>query len=198
MGYQEEINEILKENMSELGYKFWLGIEKKIPNVLNKPTSSSGKYHKRAEGNIPTQGEHVWEMLYACSKLFTIFNIEKNTSEADTLLLAIALHDCLKYGAKPEGAPHTNHTHDQRAADMVSKNKEIFLKILNEGQTKRVEEAIRYHTGRWSTDARENFDFENIHPYSFFVHMLDMLSTTDLIKVRQKNQNEREEYYGSE
>jgi len=141
--------------MSDLGYKFWSALEKKIPNVWNKPTSSTGKYHKRANGVVPSQGEHVWEMLYVCSKLLGIFNIEKNTTEAD----------------------------DQRAADMVNRNKEIFLKILNEGQTKRLEETIRYHSGRWSTDARENFDFENLHPYALFVHMLDMLSTADLIKI---------------
>jgi len=183
LDFLAKINEILRENMSDLGYKFWSALEKKIPNVWNKPTSSTGKYHKRANGVVPSQGEHVWEMLYVCSKLLGIFNIEKNTTEADTLLLAISLHDCLKYGVQPEGAPHTDHTHDQRAADMVNRNKEIFLKILNEGQTKRLEETIRYHSGRWSTDARENFDFENLHPYALFVHMLDMLSTADLIKI---------------
>jgi len=197
LDFLEKINEILKENMSDLGYKFWVALEKKIPNAWNKPTSSTGKYHRRADGIVPTQGEHTWEMLYACSKLLGIFNVEKNTTEADTLLLAIALHDCLKYGIHPEGAPHTDSTHDQKAADMVNKNSEIFQKVLDEGQTKRLEEAIRYHSGRWSTDARENFDFENIHPYAFFVHILDMLSTTDLIKVEQ-NQNEKEEHYGTE
>jgi len=112
-----------------------------------------------------------------------MFNIEKKTSDADKLLLAAALHDSLKYG-KLGTRKHTDYNHDKTAADMISENKNTFLKIMDEEQFYIMEEAVRFHSGRWSTDVPKNqkFSFKDYNPETFFIHILDMMSTADLIQ----------------
>ena len=133
------------------------------------------------------QAEHVYHMLYSTVKLFRMFNIETKTTEADKMLFAVVLHDSLKYG--PMGTrKHTDYVHDKNAADMVSQNKETFQKILTEEQFFTMEEAIRFHSGQWSTDAKKtDFTFKNYNPETLFVHILDMMSTADLIQTDMRD-----------
>lgn len=181
MNYEEKISEILEKNMSERGFKLWSAINSRLANIWDKLASSSKKYHKRSDGSVPTIAEHTYEMLYAAVKLLSMFNVKKNTVEADVLLLSIALHDSLKYGHNGNNE-HTDKEHDRRVADMVKSNKETFLKLFSEKQYQILEESVRFHSGRWSTDTKNPFSFNELHQETMFVHMLDMLSTADLIK----------------
>ena len=180
--FKERIFKLLEDNMTEKGFSLWRGINQRLPDIWNNPTSSTGKYHKKKNGEVPVQAEHVYHMLYSTVKLFRMFNIKTKTTEADKMLFAIALHDSLKYG-KMGNRKHTDYVHDKNAADMVSQNKETFQKILTEEQFFTMEEAIRFHSGQWSTDAKnQEFTFKNYNPETLFVHMLDMMSTADLIQ----------------
>ena len=181
--YKEKIIELLKENMSEKSFKLWEGINRVIPDIWDKPTSSTGKYHKKRNGEVPSNAEHVYQMLYSASKIMRLFNIEKNTPEADKVLFAIVLHDSLKYGLLGT-RKHTDRTHDKQAADMISQNKKTFLKILNEQQFQTLEESVRFHSGVWSSDVPKDktFNFKDYNPETLFVHILDMLSTADCLK----------------
>ena len=180
--FKERIFKLLEDNMTEKGFSLWRGINQRLPNIWNNPTSSTGKYHKKKNGEVPVQAEHVYHMLYSTVKLFRMFNIKTKTAEADKMLFAVALHDSLKYG-KMGNRKHTDYSHDKNAADMVSQNKETFQKILTEEQFFTMEEAIRFHSGQWSTDAKnQEFTFKNYNPETLFVHMLDMMSTADLIQ----------------
>ncbi|MFW9871874.1 MAG: HD domain-containing protein [Candidatus Thorarchaeota archaeon] len=183
MNYKEKVIELLSENMTEKGFKLWEGINRILPDIWNKPTSSTGKFHRKMNGEVPDVAEHVYEMLYSAVKLFKMLNIEKKTSESDKLLFAVVLHDSLKYG-KLGTRKHTDTTHDREAADMIASNKDIFLKLLTEEQFNTLEEAVRFHSGQWSTDAPKDkkFDFKDYNPESLVVHMLDMMSTADLIQ----------------
>jgi hypothetical protein len=182
MNFKERIIKLLEENMTEKGFKLWQGINQRLPDCWDKPTSSTGKYHKKKNGDIPTQAEHVYHMLYSTVKLFRMFNIKPKTADADKMLFAGVLHDSLKYGELGT-RKHTDKQHDRMAADMVSQNKETFQKILTEDQFYVMEEAIRFHSGQWSTDANiRNFTFKNYNPETMFLHMLDMMSTADLIQ----------------
>ncbi len=183
MNFQEKIIELLEINMTEKGFKLWKGINTILPNIWDKPTSSTGKYHKKLNGDVPTQGEHTYHMLYAATKLFRMFDVKEKTTDADKLLFAIVLHDSLKYG-KFGSRKHTDYSHDKFAADMVCENKETFLKLFSEEQFEVFEEAIRFHSGRWSTNVSKNekFDFNEYHPETVFIHTLDMLSTKDIIQ----------------
>jgi len=183
MFYKKRIPEFLKENLTDRAYTLWDGINRLLPDTWDKPTSSTGKYHKKSNGEVPTQAEHVYQMLYAAKKLLRLFDIECKTDDSDKLFFAIALHDTLKYGKLGTRA-HSDKTHDSLAADMILFYKETFLKLFNEQQVQVIEEAIRFHSGRWSTDVRDkvNFKFEDYKSFTLFVHFLDMMSTEDLIQ----------------
>ncbi|MEE9574170.1 MAG: hypothetical protein V3W20_14035, partial [Candidatus Neomarinimicrobiota bacterium] len=118
-------------------------------------------------------------------KLLKMFDINIKTPDADKILMAVALHDALKYG-KLGTRKHTDTEHDKQAADMIASNEDTFRKLLNDEQYFTLEEAVRFHSGRWSTDVPKNEHFDwstaKLRPETFFVHMLDMLSTADLIQ----------------
>jgi len=180
--YYEKLSELLRINMTEKGYSLWKAIDSKLPNIWEKSTSSTFKYHKRADGSVPDIAEHTYEMVYASIPLLAMLNINVNTTDADVVLLALAFHDSLKYG--PDGnREHTARDHDKLAADMVGANRDTFMKIMNESQAAILEDSVRYHSGRWSTDANKDFNFSDRHPIAMMVHMLDMLSTKDLLKL---------------
>ena len=184
MEYLEKVKELLEENMTEKGYKLWNGINKLIPNIWSKPTSSTGKWHRRLNGEVGADiDEHVYQMLFSTAKLMRMFDIEKKTPRGDSILFAVALHDALKYG-KLGNRKHTDTMHDKTGADMIAENKDIFLKIIPEEDFYMLEEAVRFHSGKWSTDAKNNgdFSFKKYNPETMFVHMLDMLSAADCLK----------------
>jgi hypothetical protein len=68
--------------------------------------------------------------------------------------------------------------------DIIQQNRETFLKLFSEEEFNILEEAVRFHSGRWSTDVPKNkpFTFKDYNPETMFVHMLDMFSTHDLIQ----------------
>lgn len=181
--YKEKVESLLQENMTERGFNLWKGINNILPDIWDLTTSTTGKYHKKLNGDIPTQAEHVYQMLYAAAKLLRMLNIESNTTDADKILIAVALHDGLKYGMMGT-RKHTDRTHDKNIADVISQNKGTFLKIFTEEQFYEIEEMIRFHSGQWSTDVPKNetFDFKNYRPTTLIIHMLDMMSTADLIQ----------------
>ena len=116
-------------------------------------------------------------------KLFKMLSITTKTVDADKILFAVSMHDSLKYG-KLGTRKHTDYAHDKEAADIIASNRETFLKIFSEEQFYVLEEAVRFHSGQWSTDAPKDkkFDFKDYNPESLVVHMLDMMSTADLIQ----------------
>lgn len=182
MNYEEKMNELLKDHMTERGYEFWIALNKKIPPVWKRPTSSTGKYHKKREGYVPNVDEHTYDMLLSGTKIYRMFDIKKKTSDCDMILLGIAMHDIIKYGHEND-RDHTHKEHDRLIADRIVEKKETFLQLLNEEQVDILIEMVRFHSGRWSADANINdFNFKDHHPYVLFVHMLDMLSAADCLR----------------
>ena len=98
-------------------------------------------------------------------------------------MFALVLHDSIKYGNLGT-RKYCDNTHDKEAADMISSNKDTFKKILSDDEFQILEEAVRFHSGQWSTDVPKNrkFNWQEYNPETLFVHMLDMLSTYDLIQ----------------
>ena len=56
-----------------------------------------------------------------------LFNFESKTPDGDKILLAVALHDSVKYG-EFGSRRYCDNAHDRAAADMVSSNKDTFTK----------------------------------------------------------------------
>lgn len=183
MNYKEKLVELLEDNMTEKSFNLWKGINKRLPDIWNKLTASTKKYHRKLNGDVQDIAEHTYEMLFSAIKICRLLDINLKTTNSDKILFAIVLHDSLKYGTLGTRR-HTDNKHDKYAADMISENKEIFEKILSEEQFFVMEEAVRFHSGRWSTDVPRNkeFTFNDYNPETFFVHMLDMMSSADLIQ----------------
>lgn len=189
MNFENKINELVELHVTEKCFKFWKAINQKFPTVWDRLSSSTKKHHKKANGFVPTIAEHTYEMLYSASKIMRMFNIEKNTIECDTLFLSILFHDFFKYGTNPNEREHTDKKHDKISADIILKNKETFLKFLDKDNFYILEESVRFHSGRWSADLngkseKEKDEFlSGIHPIGTLVHILDMMSSNDLIKI---------------
>ena len=181
--YKERIIELLEKNMTEKGFKLWKGIDSMLPNIWSKLVASTKKYHKKQNGEVPDIAEHVYHMIYAAIKILKLFDINPRTSNADKILFALVLHDSLKYGIFGTRRYCDNY-HDKEAADMVSSNESTFKKLLTDEQFQVMEEAVRFHSGKWSTDASKNkeFNWKEYNPETLFIHILDMLSTKDLIQ----------------
>lgn len=181
--YKQKITELLEEHMTDKGFKLWKGINSIVPDIWDKPTSSTGKHHKKMNGDVPSCAEHTYHLLYTTSKIMRLFGYRSKTKDGDKMLFACALHDCLKYGNLGTRV-HTDNKHDKEAADMVASNKSTFTKVLSEDQFFVLEEAIRFHSGQWSTDVErgKKFSFSDYNPETLFVHILDMMSTADLIQ----------------
>lgn len=183
MNFKEKIYQLAKENMTEKGYKLWSGIDQLIPDIWDRPSSSTGKYHQRSNGKVPDIAEHTYEMLHGGIKIMRMLDIVKNTSKCDALIFSISLHDRLKYGIKGD-RPHTAKDHDKLIGDLLSANFETLRKVMDEQDAYMLVESARLHSGQWSTDVKgmKDFSFTKLYPETQFVHMLDMLSANDCLK----------------
>ena len=65
MNYKDKVSELLEKNLTEKSFKLWTGINRILPDIWDKPSSSTGKYHKKLNGDVPSIAEHVYHMLYA-------------------------------------------------------------------------------------------------------------------------------------
>ena len=184
MKFEIELNRLLSENLTETAYKFWeVATEKVIPkNVWQELASSSKKYHNKEGGFVPTIAEHTCEMLRGAIKCMSMFGITKKTSECDLLLMGVVLHDAFKRGA--DGTNRwTANDHDKLIADKVMDSTSAFHRFLSKEQHTILIDMVRFHSGKWSTDADKDFDFAKLHPYVLFVHTLDMLSSRNCLKL---------------
>ena len=181
--YEKAITELLEKNMRKRTFALWKQLNGLFPNIWELPTSSTGKYHQKKDGRVPSCSEHVYEMLYAALKVMKMFNVEERTSEGDMVLLSVVWHDAFKYG-KYGTAKHTDYKHDKIMGDVISQNELTLLEIFSEEEVKNLEMMIRFHSGRWSSDHGDNnkINFNEYPQYVLFIHMLDMLSTADCLK----------------
>ena len=178
----EKIDEILKRHLTQNSFDLWVGICENITNkCLNSQSSSSGKYHLKEDGRCPTVAEHVYEMLYAADKIIHMF---ENMFDKNVVFLSIALHDIYKYGISLSNT-HTDNRHDQIIAETIKKNQKIFIQALSLEDTILLEEVVRFHSGRWSTNASKDFNYSNYSPLVLFLSTLDMLSSQNCLKISE-------------
>jgi 23S rRNA maturation-related 3'-5' exoribonuclease YhaM len=177
--YLEKINKVLKKNLTQKSFELWEGVSERISNKCwDKPTSSTGKYHQKEDGRVPSVAEHTWEMIYSADKIIHMF---EGVINKDVIFLSIALHDSYKYGLV-KTCTSTESRHDHITAEIVKLNRKIYMEALSEYDVSLLEKAIRFHSGRWSTDADKNM-YNKFTPEVLFLHTLDMLSSKNLLKV---------------
>jgi len=181
--YKTAIKELLEKNLTERAFALWNQLNSLFPNIWDFPTSSTGKYHQKKDGRVPSCAEHVYEMLYAASKMLRAFNIKDKTADCDMVLLAVVWHDAFKYG-KNGSAKHTIPKHDKIMGDVIAENESTLKEIFTDDQVKTLELMVRFHSGQWSTDnhKKNEIDFTEFPQYILFIHILDMLSTANCLK----------------
>lgn len=181
--YQKAISELLEKNLTTRSFSLWKQLNGLFPNIWDLPTSSTGKYHQKKDGRVPTCAEHVYEMLYTAFSIIKMFNITKKTIECDMVLLGVVWHDAFKYGQHGT-MKHTDYKHDKIMGDVIAENEDSLKEIFSDEQIKILELMIRFHSGRWSTNHinTDEIDFNQYPQYVLFIHMLDMLSTADCLK----------------
>lgn len=181
--YLKAIKKLLEDNLTERAFNLWKQLNGLFPNIWELPTSSTGKYHQKKDGRVPSCAEHVYEMLYSAFKIMKLFGVQKKTSECDVILLAVVWHDAFKYG-KYGTMKHTDRNHDKTMGDVISENESSLLELFSEEQVKTLELMIRFHSGRWSTNHinTDEIDFNEFPPQVLFIHMLDMLSTASCLQ----------------
>lgn len=185
--YTKKLMELAESCLTKKGYKLLLFVEDKIPDIWDLPSSSTGKYHQKADGSVPSIAEHVYEMVFALSKTIKMLGDEIISTKNDAILIATILHDSLKYG--PTGkAKYTFRNHEKLMADFFADKKKVFLKHFSEDEFNIFIDCIRYHSGRWSSDVKDKktFNFSDYRPEILIVHFLDMLSTNDCLVCNQK------------
>lgn len=180
---EKAITDLLEKHLRKRAFTLWKQLNSLFPNIWELPTSSTGKYHQKKDGRVPSCAEHVYEMLYAATKFLRGFNINKRTSDCDMILLGVVWHDALKYG-KYGTMKHTDYHHDKNMGDVIAENESSLREIFSDEQVKILELMIRFHSGRWSTNHEntDNIDFNEFPQYVLFIHLLDMLSTGDCLK----------------
>ena len=171
----EKLDALLKENTSPESFKWYLAFRNTLPDIWDKPVSSTGKYHRRVDGTMPTIAEHTYEMVHAATKISRMFGGEDPTT-IEAVYLALALHDGLKYGL--DGTrPHTTKDHDKLIADRLLVER---LAVPSTIDLPTLEQGMRFHAGQWSTDTLTVLGEEGY--FNQFIHILDMLSTANCLK----------------
>ena len=178
--YLGKIDQILKKHLTEKAFDLWTALKEHIPNKCwDKPTSSTGKYHRKEDGRVPSVSEHTFEIVYTIDKIIPMFEGSMNK---DVVFLAAALHDSYKYGLV-KTCTSTEKQHDRIIADFIKKNKDTFLKVLSEGDVNLLEEGVRRHMGKWGTEVSGGFSYSNYSPLVTFLSTLDMLSSKNILKI---------------
>ena len=172
---KHKIDGFLNQNLTPEGYLLWLSI--KLPYCFDRPTSSSGKYHKRANGLVATNGEHVLSMLRNAKKIESCTGFAKCTTDMDIFYLAIVLHDALKYGYMGVRTK-TWGLHDKAMADMILDHEDYFKTVYSDEQIQMLVDCVRYHNGIWSTDLRDSvLGLTNVPSLAQLIHFIDMSDT---------------------
>jgi hypothetical protein len=179
----KKLYETAKSNMTDNGYGLFRDMEETLPNCWHRLSSSTQKYHKKDDGSVPSIALHTYEMLNTAVKVLPMFGNDIKSTKNDALLMAIVFHDMFKYG--PEGTlTHTTNDHEQTMANYFLDKKDIFLNHFKDEEFELFIKCIRYHSGRWSPEAKriKDFSFDNLPKEVLFVHLMDMLSTKDCLK----------------
>lgn len=183
MDYTAAMIDLARHHLTEDGLALFLNIEARMPDIWDRLSSSTKKYHKKADGSVPTIAHHTYEMFYGACKIIRMFGGKLKSKDNDAILISILLHDIQKYGPKGN-MPHTNNYHDKSMADLLERNRKVLTKHFNETQADILIAGVRYHSGRWSKSVpnMNDFTFEQYPSIVMFTHILDMLSTGDCLQ----------------
>ena len=172
----DRLFKLARKHLSDKGYEILMTILKDVTPVWERKASSSGKYHQKDGGYVPTIAEHTYEMLLALTKVIRLFD----KADHDILIMGVVLHDCLKYGKEP--GVRTAKEHDALAGELVTAHKDALEPHLTLEGFWKLRGSVKYHSGRWTPNNKIGAEIFKGRLLAFAVHLLDMLSAGDCLK----------------
>jgi HD superfamily phosphohydrolase YqeK len=135
--YNDSIRSWTMGMMSHAPQAFW-----------DRPSSSTGKYHKDDENGEYGQVIHTLRVIAIAEHLVRMADL--SDIERDVLISAASLHDICKYGVEGQ-SDHTMSEHPQLVKNLWEKNLVILPKCDYDHQ---VIGTILQHSGRWGSSPR--------------------------------------------
>ena len=135
------------------------------------PSSSSGKYHPPQSQGIGGLRRHTRAVVYFSTIFIRAFDCEQWNDE---IISAAILHDIMKYGLTA-GAKHTVKDHAFMVTDVLKQTWKI--KKIDKEVAKRIDSAIKFHMGRWSSPEDKRKPLDEYHIIELIVHLADMASS---------------------
>ncbi len=140
------------------------------------PASSTGKYHPRyavGKGGLLRHSKAAVRIGYELLQ-DPIIGDKYTNKEKDLMLIALTIHDGIKYGFEKE--EYTRFDHPLLAAEYLDKNKKNMS--FSDDEIEFMKKVISSHMGAWNTDYNGN----EVLPipktkYETFVHMCDYLAS---------------------
>lgn len=148
-----------------------------VPSILHKSSSSTGKYHKDFEGNVPDILDHTLEMMSGIIGMKDSIARQYDVTTYQMLMAAAAIHDALKYGWNP--GEHTVSNHPELAGRHVLEFAKSHLLGKDKNVIRMMAATVAYHSGPWTPNVRKPEFFG--YPFNL-VHTMDMLSARGVLR----------------
>ncbi len=150
------------------------------------PASSTGKYHPSfalGDGGLVRHTKVAVKIAYELLNN-KVIGSSFSPQQKDLMIMAIILHDGLKYGI--EKGEYTCFDHPLIASQFIKDNKDKLA--LTDEEVRFICECIETHMGEWTTDYKGNEILQMPkNKYQKFVHMCDFLSSKKFLDVKFEN-----------
>jgi len=138
----------------------------------DRPSSSTGKYHKEDENGKEGQVIHTLRVITVAEQLVRMDDL--SDIERDILISAASLHDICKYGVEGK-SDHTLSEHPQLVMSLWEKNLLVLPKC---GHDTQVIDTILQHSGRWG-----GLPFPPSTKLGKLLHIADFISSRHNINI---------------
>ena len=145
--------------------------------------SSTGKYHPKYAAGEGGLSRHVKSACKFAYELLSnpIIGKPYSSRDKDLIIIALLIHDGLKYGAK-EKEKYTRFDHPILASNYAKENKDKLK--MSEEELEKMANAVASHMGPWNTNQYCDVILPVPKaPMEKFVHMCDYLASRRFINI---------------
>ena len=177
--FETELKFIKNETLKKLAEM----LLEETPDYMYKvPASSTGKYHPsygNGEGGLV---KHIKASVRIAQELLNLEMYSAIAQYHDYIIIALLLHDALKYGQVNEKGEHSEYSCNNHA----KLSTEWLLSLIQKFEFKPYENDIKYiaflvltHMGQWNTDFYTGVTFapKPQTQEQMFVHLCDYLAS---------------------
>ena len=157
----------------------------KLPDYFFEvDASSTGKYHPKYAAGPGGLSRHVKSACKFAYELLSnpIIGKPYTDRDKDLIIIALLIHDGVKYGDKYKKGDYTKFEHPLLAAEFARSNKDN-LKMSDE-ELDKMSKAVASHMGPWNTNQYSEYELPVPKaPIEKFVHMCDYLASRRFINL---------------